>query len=227
MQRYFLETKNKFNESDMHHIKNVMRMKTGDEVIVCYDKICDIVKLDITKNDVEFTIVRTLESKESFNITLFQGLPKGPKIETTIKYASMFGANSIVITEMERSISKLSHVSNKLKRFEAIAKEASELAHRNNVPDISFLSSIKNIKKDDFDVIVLADEDQKQLTIEDLKINDKSLKIALIIGPEGGISSNERTYLDSIGAKIITLGHNILSSEIASVAFLSFFLTKA
>lgn len=224
MQRYILENK-ELSREDKYHIQKVMRMKTGDRVIICHEGICHLVSLNIDK-DVTYDIIETYENKKKYSLTLFQGLPKASKIETTIKYASMFGVDEIVITQMDRSENKYDYVVNKKDRFKTIAKEASELAHRFTSPNIKFIKSIKYMN-DDFDIIILADEEALGINIFDLEFNlTNGLKIAIVIGPEGGISDLERSYLKDKGAKIITLGNYILASEIAVLPILSYFLTK-
>src|SRR5690554_8067142 len=96
MQRYILnnETK-KFSENDIHHIKNVMRMKENDLVVVCYENQCYQAKLIFNDNKIDYEIIKELPKKDTLDITLIQGSLKGSKIETTIKYATIFGARKI------------------------------------------------------------------------------------------------------------------------------------
>lgn len=227
-QRYFLNEKsNVITGQDAHHIKKVMRMKTGDELIVCYHNSCFLAVIDVEQEDVHFSVIRELESKKSLNVTLIQGLPKGSKTETIVKYATIFGASSIVFLEMNRSIAKVDNENNKIKRLSTIAKEAAELSHRFNLPTISFEKKLENIDLSAFDLILLADENHLTTSLEDvIKQEHLSKKIALIIGPEGGITDLERTYLAKQKAVFISLGNLILPTEVACLYALSYLSIK-
>lgn len=228
MQRYFLSQKsNQITGQDAHHIIKVMRMKSHDEVIVCYDSRCFLSSLIIQDSDVYFKEIKELERMNTPEITLIQGLPKHPKSELVVKYATLFGASSILLVPMMRSIAKLDNEANKQKRLETIAKEASELAHRFDVPKIILESSFKKINWKDFDIILVADENEKTSTLNEVVPNVNSkMKIALVIGPEGGITDQEREYLSSVSALSVSLGKYILPTELAALYALSYLSIK-
>jgi len=185
-QRYFIDDHafehKLITGNDAHHIIKVMRMKPNDQMIVCNNNICHMVHITKIDQHVEFAIDEKLPTKEVFDVTLIQGLPKGSKIETVTKYATIFGVSKIIFVEMNRSISKEKNVDNKLKRLETIAKEAAELAHRSNVPSIEFIKTLKEINMKDFKWILVADENEKTTHLTDVisKAHIKE-KTALII----------------------------------------------
>lgn len=224
MQRYILNEETKtFYESDIHHITKVMRMKSGEEVITCLSGICSLVKLNINNsNNVEFEIVNQLEQNPIVDITLVQGLLKGTKIDTTIKYATIFGAKKIILTQFERSITKVKNSDTKIDRYFNIAKEAAELSHREIIPVIEMSSSLRQINWDLFDYIILADEEEHLLNLKEI-VDEKLLKskIAVIVGPEGGIANNERKFLKSLNCVTVSLGKYIFPAEIASLSILN------
>jgi 16S rRNA (uracil1498-N3)-methyltransferase len=101
----------------------------------------------------------------------------------------------------------------KFDRYHMIAKEASELSHRDDIPEIIALDSLNAL---DFSKpVYLLDE------LSDQKISDHLEDITIIVGPEGGIHKDERLMLLQKGAKAISLGPLILSSEIAGVIAIS------
>ncbi len=230
-QRYFIDDHafehKLITGNDAHHIIKVMRMKPNDQMIVCNNNICHMVHITKIDQHVEFAIDEKMPSKEVFDVTLIQGLPKGSKIDTVTKYATIFGVSKIIFVEMNRSISKEKNVDNKLKRLETIAKEAAELAHRSNVPSIEFIKTLKEINMKDFKLILVADENEKTTYLTDIisKAHIKE-KTALIIGPEGGITDQERNYFKDQKSHFISLGDNILPTEIASLYALSYFSIK-
>lgn len=227
-QRYFVdEINHQITGQDAHHILHVMRMKTGDEIIVCSDKTCFLVSIKIDQQLVTYDMIKQLPNNEMTQITIIQGLPKGNKTEFIVKYATIFGASHIFFTEMNRSIAKIDNEDHKIKRLKAIAKEASELAHRDHLPEISMIKNIMNIDFKTYHKVLLADENCKDRYLHDV-CKDISFKdkIAIIIGPEGGISDKERVELLSKGVTPISLGELIFPTEAACLYVLSYFSLK-
>jgi 16S rRNA (uracil1498-N3)-methyltransferase len=101
-----------------------------------------------------------------------------------------------------------------------IVKDASMLSKRSSIPKVDYLADLMKFDFSKFDLVIVADEEEKALHIKTLKIN-KDSKIAIIIGPEGGLDLRERAFFKAINAKIVTFGANILASEIASIYLLS------
>jgi 16S rRNA (uracil1498-N3)-methyltransferase len=230
-QRYFIDQKafesKKIAGDDAHHIIKVMRMKIGDEIVVCFNNNCELTKIIDLNQIVSYQTIEKLNAHKSLNITLIQGLPKGNKIDIVSKYATIFGVKNIIFLEMIRSISKEKNTENKLKRLSIIAKEAAELAHRFDVPKIDFVKHLKDIDFKNFDIVLIADENEKTLTLSHVITNqDLDKSIAVIIGPEGGIADEERRDFKNLNAKFISLGNHILPIEIASIYALTYFSLK-
>jgi len=227
-QRYFVDQLNhEITGQDAHHILHVMRMKTNDEIIVCYNKTCFLASLKIEQQRVLYEIIKELPEKWFPHITIIQGLPKGNKTEFMAKYATIFGVSHLIFTEMNRSIAKIDNEDHKIKRLKAIAKEASELAHRQDIPDISMTKNLMHLDFKAYDLVLLADENCKDVFIEDVcKHVSQDQKIAIIIGPEGGISDKERTELISLRVTPISLGELIYPTEAACLYVLSYFALK-
>lgn len=227
MQRYFVNQLNGMIEGqDAHHIKRVMRMKNDDQIIICDQDQCVLGSIHLDNEAVTYDIVQVLDKPFFYDVTIIQGLPKKQKIDFVSKYATIFGASQILFCGMDRSIAKLENKEHKLKRLHSIAKEAAELAHRFNVPKIDMIDKLMHVDFEQFDQIIVCDEDEKMIELHELcPLNDHH-KYALIIGPEGGISARERSYFKSKCAKFVTLGTNIFPTEAASLQALSFFLHK-
>jgi 16S rRNA (uracil1498-N3)-methyltransferase len=209
MQRYFLTPNKTLSDLDQHHIIKVLRMRSKDHIIVC-DEACYEVEISIHDQKVTYEKIKKLDKIEKRHITLVQGLPKSPKVETTIKYATMVGVDNIILVPMKYSQVQMLPAVSKFDRYQMIAKEASELAHRDDIPMIKGIVSIEDLNFNQ--KVYLFDEMSKE-TIHDKSLDD----ITIIIGPEGGIHPNERAYLLKKGVKPISLGPLILSSEIAGV----------
>jgi 16S rRNA (uracil1498-N3)-methyltransferase len=219
MQRYFIHET--FSKDQIHHITNVMRFKSGDKVEVCQDGTCYQVELSVNQKDVTFNIIKEVETNKSLDITLIQGLPKGDKIEDVVKLATLFGVRNIIFVPMKRSIAKLSNISFKLERLNKIMMEAAELAKRSDLVDIKFLQNLNQFSTTPDMELFVCDEDEKVLSLPEFIKSKKNLNYTFVVGPEGGIDETERVFFKSHNAKFVTLGKNILPTELAHLVVLN------
>ncbi len=212
--------------SDVNHIKNVLRLKQGDEIQICNEDtsqnyICEITKVD--RQAVQAKIVQEIETSTESNVELhiFQGLPKADKMELIIQKGTELGASEFIPVAFKRSIVKLSEKDaiKKVERWQKIAEVSAKQSQRDLVPRVKNVSSVKNICHlvQEYDIILLAYEKETENHIKNelLKIKNtkKNLKIAVIIGPEGGIEEEEVLVLKKAGAKVVSLGKRILRTE--------------
>lgn len=220
---------------DVKHIKNVLRKKIGEELIICnedtfVDYLCEIAQLE--EDTIRCNILKKLETNAESNIkvTIFQGLPKADKMELIIQKAVELGVYDITPVEMKRCVVKLSDKdkSKKIQRWQKIAEVASKQSGRNRIPKINDVISVKNICNlcTEYDIVIVAYEKEKEnklrKELEKIKSNSiEKLKIAILIGPEGGIDETEINLLKENGAKIVTLGNRILRTETVALNVLS------
>lgn len=218
---------------DVNHITNVLRMKQGEILKVCNQEtgenyIAEIINAQ--KNSVTCEIQEKLEetAESNVDITLYQGLPKFEKMELIIQKNTEVEVNAIVPVIMERTVVKLDEkqVSKKLERWQKIAEIAAKQSMRDKIPEIKNIIKINKIsdslKNEKFDTILVAYEnEEKTMLKKELKklenLKDKKYKIAIIIGPEGGISEREIEQLNNLGAKCVSLGRRILRTETAGI----------
>lgn len=218
---------------DVNHITNVLRMKQGEILKVCNQETGENYMAEIInaqKNSVTCEIQEKLEEivESNVDITLYQGLPKFEKMELIIQKNTEVGVNAIVPVIMERTVVKLDEkqASKKLERWQKIAEIAAKQSMRDRIPKIKNIIKINKIsdslKEEKFDTILVAYEnEEKTMLKEELKklenSKDKKYKIAIIIGPEGGISEKEIEQLNNLGAKCVSLGRRILRTETAGI----------
>ncbi len=223
------------NNTDVRHIKNVLRKQINDKIEICnqnngknYE--CKIEQ--INNETITCRILRQIESNAESNIQvdIFQGLPKSDKMELIIQKSVELGAYNIIPTNMKRCIVKIEskEEDKKIQRWQKIAEVAAKQSGRDIIPHISSILTIDDICKDvkNYDVILVAYEEEKQNTLKkellQLKNLDKQkIKIGILIGPEGGIDKAEIEKLKSYDAKIITLGNRILRTETVALNVLS------
>jgi len=219
---------------DVNHIRNVLRLEKGEQIKVC-DKdlsknyICEIIKL--SKEYVNCKVIEEtgLDAEGNVELTVYQGLPKADKMELIIQKCTELGALNFVPVEFSRSVVKLNQKDSykKIERWQKIAEMAAKQSKRDLVPQIKNLTNINTLCKkiENYDLVLLAfeNEDKNSLKNELLKIKNTKdkIKIAVIIGPEGGIEEKEVEALKNSGAKVVTLGKRILRTETAALSMAS------
>ena len=191
---------------DVKHIKNVLRKSIGDEIRVCNvtsgkDYLCEIDNLE--ENKINCLITKELDTSVESNIkvTIMQGLPKSDKMELIIQKAVELGVYEIIPIEMKRCVVKLNgkDANKKIERWQKISEVAAKQCGRNIIPQIKSVINVKNICNllEEYDIVLIAYENEKENTIkQELKrlkeiYKSKEMKIAIIIGPEGGIAEEE------------------------------------
>lgn len=216
---------------DVNHISNVLRMKKNDELQICnqatgenyLSKIISISKT-VVECEIEGKIDKTTES--NVDITLFQGIPKFEKMELIIQKNTEVGIKNIVPVMMERTVVKLDDklANKKLERWQKIAEIAAKQSMRDIIPSIENIIKTKDIDVTEFDAFLVAyeNENHNMLKSELLKLRKdkekyKKYNIAVLIGPEGGISEKEIEMLQAQKAKFISLGKRILRTETAGL----------
>lgn len=217
--------------SDVNHIKNVLRMKEGEELWLsdgagkeyhCTIEAC-------TGEEVLAHILYAQEPDYELpgRIYLFQGLPKGDKMELIIQKAVELGAYEVIPMETKRCVVKLDakKVEKKVSRWQQIAESAAKQSKRMLVPRVHPVMSYRDALSyaAGLDVFLLPYELAKGMkdTREILRSIEPGQSIGIFIGPEGGFEEAEVESAVLAGAKPITLGHRILRTETAGLAILS------
>lgn len=217
--------------NDVNHIKNVLRMKNGEELLVSNgldrDYYCQIESL----NDEE---IKARILQEDFagtelpaELYLFQGLPKADKMELIIQKAVELGVKEIIPVATKRCVVKLDEKkeASKLKRWQAISESAAKQSRRMIIPEIAPVMTFKEAinRAKTFDMGIIPYENFKDMdgTRNILSDVGKDMKIGIFIGPEGGFEESEIQYAMDNGVKPISLGKRILRTETAGLAILS------
>ena len=216
--------------SDLNYLKNVMRLKIGDEIAVLDNKSREfaskITSMDSKTIKAMFLAEKQPKSELKIQVTIAQGLPKNPKMDIIIQKATELGAVRIIPVKTERSIVKVPEKkeAQRIERWQKIAKEAAEQSGRSVIPIVDDIKSCKEIFSlcNDFDASVMLWEMEKERTLKIFfRENNKIKSILILIGPEGGFSHDEATLAKKQGMETISIGHRILRTETASAAVLS------
>lgn len=216
---------------DVNHITNVLRMRKNDEIQLCNQDTGENYLATITnifKDCVECEINEKIETTTESNvhITLFQGIPKFEKMELIIQKCTEIGVKNIVPVMMERTVVKLADkvATKKLERWQKIAEIASKQSMRDCIPNVENIIKIKEIDTSKFDIVLVAYENEEhnmlKTELNKLKITGREYNIAIVVGPEGGISGKEINILKEKNAVFVSLGKRILRTETAGLVML-------
>lgn len=221
MQRYFgiSKTDNRLilEESDYHHIKNVMRNSDGDLIEVVVDKKLYLGCIENVKSDISVSIKKELEINNDFihKVNLIVPLLKENKMDLILQKSCEMGVSKITIVPLKRCVVRVDRkkLKSKLERWYRILKEASEQSYRFNIPDIEFVDSINEISNLDGLKIVCSTKKNLKNVKRVLKKNKNCDTINVVIGPEGGLEEQEEIMLNEYGFISTTLGNRIMRVE--------------
>lgn len=230
MQRYFVSKMNDnfvLENNDLHHVKDVMRIKDGGNIICVYNNKSFLCEIRYSNQNYHINIIEEITKDVELpkRVTLYQAVIKNDKFDLIIQKATELGASDIVPTIFSRSVVKVedNKKDNKLIRYQKIAKEACEQSHRQVIPNIHDFENVLKISLDSQTLGLIAYEnngDFKSFS-KNLENLENYTNVAIVVGPEGGFAPNEVEYLKKIGFKSISLGKRILRSETASMYALS------
>lgn len=219
--------------SDVNHIKNVLRMKIGEELMISAglgtDYHCTIE--EITDEVITCKILEEsgVLSEPSVQFYLFQGLAKGDKLEHVIQKSVELGVYEFIPVEMARSIVRYDGKKQKSKqeRWQKIAESAAKQSRRSIIPEvkeiISFTDALRYTRTAGLDLILVPYENNKDMktTKETLQLIRPGMRVGIFVGPEGGFAPEEIEAADAAGGKQISLGSRILRTETAPLMLLS------
>ncbi|NLP35730.1 MAG: 16S rRNA (uracil(1498)-N(3))-methyltransferase [Clostridiales bacterium] len=217
---------------DVNHIKNVLRMKPGDEIIICngQGKDCYCIIDTVSEREITTKILSEQETGTELKtkITLYQGIPKKDKMELIIQKSVELGVYEIVPVMTKRVIVKLEDKKKELKkleRWQMIAESAAKQSGRGIIPIVRPVISYKEaiLKSSSMDLGVVPYENAEGIGYTRKIMNqiNQYSTIGIFIGPEGGFDHTEIDFARENNIHPITLGKRILRTETAGLAILS------
>ena len=214
---------------EAHHILKVMRLKKGDHIEV-FDGSGRRYKgkiLDTYAKKLKLKIKSVQQQRQNSNLQLAlgQALPKKNKMDYIVEKATELGVDVIIPLQTARTIVKLDKTKQltRQKRWQMIAQEAAKQSGRTTVPDVKKLSTWPDVLSlNDFDLKLLPCLNEKAQQIKDiLRAQNKTKRIILFIGPEGGFTPSEIEKAIDAGCTAVSLGANVLKSDTATVSALA------
>ncbi len=203
---------------DVTHITKVLRMREGDTFTVCdgqcTDYFCRLSSADKKTVVAEITGKRENAAEPPVHITLYQGVPKGAKLDYIVQKCVEIGVSCIVPMHTERVV-RGGDV--KRERLMRIALEAAKQSGRGIVPEVldavSFREAVDAAKE--AEIALFPYECEKENSLKNALRGKTAKTVSILIGPEGGFADEEKAYAEENGLLVVTLGSRILRTETA------------
>lgn len=252
MYHFFAENENIYESEilitgdDYNHAVNVLRLKSGERVMISgpdgTDYMCVVASYDDTADSTQDSAAGMLrleieeiceENHElPAKVVLFQCLPKADKMELIIQKAVELGVSEIVPVSSKNCVVKLDgkKAESKIKRWQAIAESAAKQSKRSIVPVVRELMNMKEAAEycGQMDVRIIPYEDERGITAtcEAIVSFLPGRSIGVMIGPEGGFDPLEISMAKRHGIEPVSLGKRILRTETAAIAVLSMIMIR-
>lgn len=226
---------------DVNHIKNVIRLKVGDEISISNgeddrDYRCQIEEITETQVVCKLRFIKEDGVELPAKVYLFQGLPKGDKMEIIIQKTVELGVYELIPVAMKRCVVKLDEkkAKSKIARWQGIAEAAAKQSKRAVIPQVKEVMTYRQALEyaKDMDVKLVPYEMENILDSSSGMAGTKKLieslhagqRIAVFIGPEGGFEQDEIDAAISLGMNPVTLGKRILRTETAGMTIMAWMM---
>ena len=237
MHRFFYRPQNSdsqyldiVDKDEMHHLKNVLRLKVDNEVSLIDGKgaelVCNINQ--IKKDSVRLEVIKRIQrKKEEFmpQVTLACAIPKKSKIDFIVEKLTEIGVDRIVLLKTERTEVNLKDFSQKAGRLEKIAKESLKQSGNLFLPEIMFMNFpelVKFKKENNFDVALMPSLVKDTQKIKDVLGKNIAKNILVVVGPEGDFSQGEINFARENGFIPVRLTESVLKVDTEAITVAGF-----
>ena len=210
-----------FNNEDALHAIRVLRMKSGDLFNLSDGKgsWAHVEAVEVHKKHMTVEVLKTgHETALETHFTVIQAIPKGDRIKEAIELCTEGGADRIVMWKATRSIGKSD---DKIEKLQTTAREASKQSRRFRIPEVIGVADtnaiVDHIAQADLAIVF---HESATMKVSEL-VHPGCKKVAIIIGPEGGLTEDEIDTFAASGAKVALMGRPVLRSAHAGLAALS------
>ena len=214
--------------SDVHHLRDVLRLEAGAQIAVV-EPSGDAFEVRLISVGADgcarVEVVRRLLRPDVPRVWLVQGLAKGEKIDQVVRQATELGIERIVLLVSERSVVRLDarKAADRVARWRRIAGEAAKQSQQVRVPLVEELTDVASLREvlAACELVLLAWEDADGAPSIGDAVGAAGLDgtdaVAVIVGPEGGFTSQEVAVMVAAGARVVSLGPAVLRTETAGV----------
>ena len=235
MKRFFAEHINDKEKTalltgkELHHLKDVLRLKKGDKVIVFDGKGREFIGSlkTVSRDEVCVVIEKQLDiSRESrFRIILAQGLARAEKMDIIIQKATELGVSEIIPFTASRVVSRLNseQAAKKIQRWQRIAIEAAKQCRRDVIPQIEEMAALAEVLSKyshsmEKYIKIIPWEGENRNNLKDILKPEGFSGCIVLIGPEGGFEEREAALAEKAGFLPVMLGPRILRTETAAIS---------
>lgn len=232
MHKFFTEdvhgSQARITGDDVKHAWKVLRLKAGDVVLINDLKGQDYKGRirSVDKTEVLVDILERLEggNESPLEIKVYQGLPKGQKLDLVTQKLSELGVRSLTPVITRRVVPEVKSDTRKLERFRRISLEAGKQAGRSLIMEVHEPAVLMEIGSElaALDLLIVPYEEKEGAGIRSIEEQILSARrIGIVVGPEGGFEAEEIGWLEEQGARVVTLGPRILRTETCALTVVS------
>ncbi len=239
LNRFYTERQNlrinssvKLPDSDIDHIRKVLRLQSGDKVIIFngVEEYLAELKL-VTREFVTAKLVELLKTEKNSTketqVTIFQGLLRAGKFDLIIEKLTEIGIDNIIPVECEFSQTKKENAAAKVSRWSKVALAAAKQSERISLPLVLDPIDFKDILKvkNDFDKVLMFTLPRNNIkeSLDAIELSKDVIgtakNVAVLIGPEGGFSPTEHKIATENGFTLVKSSDSVLRSETAAIVF--------
>jgi len=220
------------NRADMHHIKDVLRLKCQDEVEVFDEQrhgyLCTIQKIMTAKIVLNIKEKKVFSRQGRVSITVACAIPKKSMMDEAIDKLTQLGVDRIIPLETHHVVVRLDaeKKSARLERWRKIAQSAAQQSHRNTLPVIEPVKTVEEVLSlaDNYDLKLIPTLNGKRRLLKDIINANQPKNILIFIGPEGDFSPEEVALACSKGCLPVSLGELVLRVDTAAIAVVSYLM---
>lgn len=231
--RFFVDEKGfqdgwaQLHAEEAKHALRVLRLSAGDEVeLLDGQSVYRAVLREPDGSMLRADLREPVPGREpALRITLYQGLPKGEKMDWIVQKATELGAAAIVPVRLSRAVAKPDSktAARQQQRWQRISREATKQCGRAMVPRVQLPIDLAEVcaQARELDRLLVPWEEAAEGSIAQAMSGHSLHHIGILIGPEGGLSVEEISVLTACGAQTVTLGPRILRTETAALCALT------
>lgn len=205
----------------LRHLRTVLRLPPGSEIDLL-DGQGQIARAEVTAEYQATVLSVRMEPPPRCHLSLIQGVPKGEKLELVLQKGTELGVNRFLPTPMTRSVGKLKadREQKRLLRWQKIIQEAARQTGQAHLPQLCLKPNFVSALAEEADLKLLLWE-QSEVPLEQVLPDQPPRQVAVIVGPEGGVTTEEAETAIAAGYRAVSLGPRILRTETAGLAIMA------
>jgi len=216
-------------KDQLHHLKNVLRFKVGDEISLAdgagNDYTGVITAMGKKQAEVKVTLKKSAR-EAAVKLTVACAIPKGSRFDDIVDFLTQLGVERIIPMRTERVVVKLNGAGaeEKLRRWVKIAQSAAQQSRRSRIPAIEPVTDFQEVisQSGEYDLKLIPHLSGERKLIKDVLAESRPRNIIVLIGPEGDFTPGEVKLALENGFVAVSLGDTVLRVAAAAIAAASY-----